>query len=175
MIYFFKPFPSSVMDFFNWKPFIKNVWFRKHFMKFVYGLQVLLVLISMRLGVWNFANWVIRIIIFIMVYIIHELLHICVVYKIGDISLTRSGIFFWINSNAIMGKKRFWLFMTLPMIVLTIIPSALSLTSSLASEPLKYISWMNAIISGSDIINSILIAIKPSNAKFCRGYYTIED
>lgn len=100
-------------------------------MKFVYILQVVLVLISMVLGVWNFANWVIKSIIFIMVFIIHELLHILVVYKIGDISLTHSGIFFWLNSNA--------------------------------------------IIAGSDIINSILIAIKPSNAKFCRGYYIVEN
>ena len=111
-----------------------------------------------------------------MVFIIHELLHILVVYKIGDISLTHSGIFFWLNSNAIMSKKRFWLFMTLPLLVLTIIPMfLLPLTSGLAFDVLMYILWINAIIAGSDIINSILIAIKPSNAKFCRGYYIVEN
>ena len=38
-------------------------------------------------------------------------------------------------------------------------------------ELLRYILCVNAIIAGSDIINSILIAVKPSNAKFCGGYY----
>jgi len=176
MIYLFKPLPYSDMDFSNWIPFIKNACFRKHFMKFVYSLQVVLILMSLMLGVWNFANWVIKSIIFILVFIIHELLHILVVYKIGDISLTHSGIFFWLNSNATMSKKRFWLFMTLPLLALTIVPMVfLPLASGFAFEVLMYILWINAIIAGSDIINSILIAIKPSNAKFCRGYYIIEN
>lgn len=175
MIYLFKPFPSSDMDFSNWIPFIKRVWFRTHFMKFVYSLQVVLVLASMMLGVWNFANWLIKSIIFISVFIVHELLHILVVYKIGDISLTHSGIFFWLNSNAIMSKTRFWLFMTLPLLGLTILPIfVLPFTRGVAFDVLMYILWINAIIAGSDIINSILIAVKPSNAKFCRGYYVVE-
>ncbi|MGN1175814.1 MAG: DUF3267 domain-containing protein [Roseburia sp.] len=172
MIYLFESLPSSDIDFSNWTPFIKNAWFRKHFMKFVYSLQVLLVLVSMMMGVWDFANWVIKSIIFILVFIVHELLHILVVYKIGDISLTHSGIFFWLNSNAIMSKKRFWLFMTLPFLVLTLIPIfVLPFISGVAFEVLMYILWINAIIAGSDIINSILIAMKPANVKFCRGYY----
>ena len=175
MIYLFKPLPADDMDFSGYLPFIKNVWFRTHFMKFVYMLQVVLVLISMMLGVWNFANLLIRSIIFILVFIIHELLHIIVVYRIGDISLTHSGIFFWLNSNAIMSKRRFWLFMTLPLLVLTIIPmSFLPFTSGFTYDVLMYILWINAIIAGSDIINSVLIAMKPANAKFCRGYYIIE-
>lgn len=175
MFCLFKPLPSSDMDFSNYFPFIKNVWFRKHFMKFVYILQVVLVFISLLLGVWNFANWLTKSIIFIMVFILHELLHILVIYKIGDISLTYSERFFWLNSNAIMSKKRFWMFMTLPLLVLTIIPMFfLPLTSGFAFDLLMYILWINAIIAGSDIINSILIAIKPSNAKFCRGYYILE-
>lgn len=87
-----------------------------------------------------------------------------------------SGIFFWLNSNAVMSKKRFWLFMTLPLLVLTIIPmSFLPLTSGFTYDVLMYILWINAIIAGSDIINSVLIALKPANAKFCRGYYIIEN
>ena len=176
MFYFLKPLPSSGIDFSNWIPFIKNEWFRKHFMKFVYSLQVVLILSSMMLGVWDFANGVIKSIIFVLVFIFHELLHILVVYKIGDISLTHSGIFFWLNSNSIMSKNRFWLFMTLPLFVLTIIPILiLPFTCGFAFEVLMYILWINAIIAGSDIINSILIAIKPSNAKFSRGYYIIEN
>ena len=176
MIYFFKPLPPSDIDYSNYRPFIKNEWFRKHFMKFVYFLQVVLILISIVLGVWDFSNWFIKIIIFSLVFITHELLHILVVYKIGDISLTHKGIFFWLNSNAVMSKKRFWLFMTLPLLVLTIIPMfLLFLVDGYVFEVLMYIMWVNAIIAGSDIVNSILIAIKPSNAKFCRGYYIIEN
>lgn len=62
-------------------------------MKFVYSLQVVLFLMSTMLGVWNFANWIIKASVFILVFIVHELLHISVVYNIGDISLTHSGIF----------------------------------------------------------------------------------
>ena len=29
MLYLFKPLPSNDKDFSTWKPFIKNVWFRK--------------------------------------------------------------------------------------------------------------------------------------------------
>ena len=172
MLYLFKPLPANDRDFSNWKPFIKNVWFRKHFMKFVYSLQIVLIIIATMMGVWNFANWIIKGSAFILVFIVHELLHISVVYKIGDISLTHSGIFFWLNSNAVMSKKRFWLFMTLPLLVLTIIPMFfLPLTDGFAFELLRYILCVNAIIAGSDIINSILIAVKPSNVKFCGGYY----
>ena len=176
MMYFFKPLPPSDMDFSNYRPFIKNEWFRKHFMMFVYVLQATLILISVALGVWNFSNIFVRVLVFVIVYLCHELLHILVVYRIGDISLTHSGIFLWLNSSAIMSKKRFWLFMTLPLLVLTIIPmSFLPFARGFSFDVLKYIAWINAIIAGSDIINSILIAIKPSNAKFCRGYYIIEN
>ena len=176
MIYFFKSISPSDIDFSIWQPFIKNEWFRKHFMKFVYLLQFILILISIVFGVWEFSNWLIRIIIFSMVFITHELLHILVVYKIGDIYLTHSGIFFWLNCNAVMNKTRFWLFMTLPLFVLTIVPMfLLPLIEGLAFELLRYVLWVNAIIAGSDIINSILIVMKPSNAKFCRGYYMIEN
>lgn len=107
MLYLFKPLPANDRDFPNWKPFIKNVWFQRHFMKFVYSLQIVLIIISTMMGVWNFANWIIKGSAFILVFIVHELLHISVVYKIGDISLTHSGIFFWLNSNAVMSKKDF--------------------------------------------------------------------
>ena len=62
--------------------------------------------------------------------------------------------------------------MTLPLLVLTIIPMIfLPLTDGFVFELLRYILCVNAIIAGSDIINSILIAVKPSNVKFCGGYY----
>lgn len=37
-----------------------------------------------------------------------------------------------------------------------------------------FVAWLNAIIAGSDILNSVLILIKPGKAKFYRGYYIIE-
>ncbi len=176
MFYFFKPLPPNDIDYTIYKPFIKNEWFHKNYMKFVYALQLILIYLSIKLGVWNFANWLTQTIVFIMVFLCHELLHIVVVYKIGDISLTHSGIFFWLNSNAVMNKKRYWLFMTLPLLVLTIIPLFfLPLLEGFIFEMFMYIIWINAIIAGSDIINSFLIAIKPSRSKFCRGYYTIES
>lgn len=176
MIYWMKPLPHSDVDCSNYLPFIRNVWFRNHFMKFVYVLQALLVEISIVLGVWNFSNWVIKIAVFCTVFVCHELLHVLVVYKIGDISLTHSGIFFWLNSNAVMSKGRFWLFMSLPLLVLTIVPAfMLPLAEGFVFDLLLYISWVNAMIAGADIINSVLIAVKPSNAKFYRGYYFLED
>jgi hypothetical protein len=38
---------------------------------------------------------------------------------------------------------------------------------------LLFVSWINSIISAADIINSVLIAIKPRGAVFCSGYYRI--
>ena len=99
-----------------------------------------------------------------------------VVYKIGDISLTYSGRFLWLNSSAVMSKKRFWLFMTLPLIGLTVVPMILvPMADGMVLDILRYILWVNVIIAGSDIINSVLIAIKPSNTRFYRGYYRTED
>lgn len=36
---------------------------------------------------------------------------------------------------------------------------------------LVYVAWVNSIIAGSDIINSVLIAIKPNNVLIYRGFY----
>ncbi len=74
MLYLFKPLPANDRDFSNWKPFIKNVWFQRHFMKFVYSLQIILIIISMMLGVWNFANGIIKGSVFILVFIVYELI-----------------------------------------------------------------------------------------------------
>ncbi|MBR2132282.1 MAG: DUF3267 domain-containing protein [Oscillospiraceae bacterium] len=175
MIYLFKPLPSSDMDYSNWTPFIKNAWLRKNFMKFVYSLQVVLYLVALMLGVWNFANGAIQTIILVLLLVVHELLHMLVVYKIGDISVTYSGLFFWINSTATMSKKRYWLFVTLPLLVLTVIPIfILPFTDGVAFQLIRFIVWLNMCMSSFDIIKSILVAIKPSNAKFNRGYYIVE-
>ena len=75
-----------------------------------------------------------------------------------------------------MSKKRFWMFMSLPLLVLTVIPLCLlPFTKGVIFEGMLYVLWINAIIAGVDIINSVLIAIKPAKAVFYRGYYKIEE
>lgn len=95
MIIWFRHLPQISMDIAQWIPFIKSNWFRKHYMKFVYLLQIIIFLTSL-----FFDAWVIRIdtfsliLIGIFVFIIHESLHIFVINNKGDISLTFSGTFF---------------------------------------------------------------------------------
>ncbi|WP_102272154.1 DUF3267 domain-containing protein [Cytobacillus massiliigabonensis] len=176
MILWFRHLPQVRLDLSEWTPFIQNDWFRKHYMKFVYLLQVIIFLVPYFVGGWfpripMFALFLIG----ILVFIIHEALHIIVVNKKGDISLTFRGIFFWLHTNAILSNPRFWIFMSLPFIALSIVPLIISL---FLSEDLKsvllFVSWINAMISGSDIINSFLIAMKPKNSEFCRGYYRLK-
>lgn len=146
-------------------------------MKFVYLIQFIIFLIPFIFETpFSQMNMFTLIVIGIVVFIIHESIHIAIIKKKGDISLTFSGIFFWLQTNAILSKTRFWFFMTSPFLVLTVIPAALSLfTSGDIQSILLFISWINAFISGSDMINSILIAIKPKNAVFCRGYYQVKS
>ena len=172
MLYFMKPLPDSKINITDWKPFIKNQWFRKNFMYFVYCLQAILLIFSIIFGVWRFSNAFIKVGLFIRVFIIHELLHLIVIYKVGDISITHSGIFFWITSGAVLTKLRFFVFMSLPFIGLTIVPAIIcAFLSGGLKDIVAYVAWVNSIIAGSDIINSVLIAIKPNNSLFYRGYY----
>lgn len=172
MLYFMKPLSNHNIDTKEWKPFIKNQWFRMHFMYFVYGLQIALLICSIVFGVWKPLPGFLEILLFICVFVIHELIHIAVIYKAGDISITRSNIFFWIASGAVLTKLRFLIFMSLPFIVLTAIPIVLSIFFAGALKNIIiYIMCINSIISGSDIINTVLIAIKPTGSLFYRGYY----
>lgn len=176
MILWFRRLPQFRMNLSEWTPFIKNHWLQKHYMKFVYLLQVIIFLIPYFFGGWFpgtpiFALFLIG----IFVFIIHEILHIIVINKKGDISLTFSGIFFWLHTNAILSKQRFWVFMSLPFIGLSVVPF---IVSFFLSEDIKsiflFVSWINSMISASDIINSVLIAIKPKNSVFCNGYYRLK-
>ncbi|PEJ98032.1 DUF3267 domain-containing protein [Bacillus wiedmannii] len=165
------------MDLSEWNPFIQNNWHRKHYMKFVYVLQIIIFLIPNYFGAsFTDLNIFYLIIIGILVFIIHECLHIIVINNKGDICLTRSGIFFWLNTNAILSKARFWIFMSLPIIVLSVIPAIISsFVSGNIKSILLFVCWINAIISASDIYNSLLIAIKPKHSIFCRGYYKVKE
>lgn len=176
MILWFRHLPQVSIDLSKWTPFIRNHWLRTHYMKFVYLLQVILFLLP-----FIFKGWfppitaIVLFLIGIFVFILHEILHIIVINKKGDISLTFSGIFFWLHTNAILSKLRFWIFMSLPFMALSVVPFIVSL---FLSEDIKsillFVSWINALISASDIINSFLIAIKPKNSVFCKGYYRLQ-
>ena len=175
MIVWFRHLPQITMNLIEWTPFIKSNWFRKHYMKFVYLLQITILFIYPFFDAWfNSTNLLALILIGILVFIIHESLHILVVHKKGDISLTFRGTFFWLHTNAILSKTRFWIFMTLPLIVLSLMPAIVSFfVSGNIKSILLFVCWLNLLISGSDIINSFLIAIKPRNSVFCRGYYQV--
>ena len=177
MIFWFRHLPQKSIDFSDWTPFIKNNWYRKHYMKFVYLLQLIFFLIPHFFSTaFSNLNVFLLIIIGILVFIIHEWLHILVINKKGDISLTFSGIFFWINTNAILSKIRFWVFMGLPFIVLSVVPFTVSFyVLGKIKLILLFLSWFNTLISASDIINLVLIAIKPKKSVFCRGYYKIKN
>lgn len=165
------------MDLSEWNPFIQNNWHRKHYMKFVYVLQIIIFLIPNYFGAsFTDLNIFYLIIIGILVFIIHECLHIIVINNKGDSSLTRSGVFFWLNTNAILSKARFWTFMSLPIIVLSVIPAIISsCVSGNIKSILLFVCWINSIISASDIYNSLLIAMKPKHSIFCRGYYKVKE
>ena len=177
MIILFRNLPQKSMDLSEWTPFIQNNWYRKHYMKFVYLLQIIIFLIPQffTTGFTNF-NIFLLILIGILVFIIHECLHILVINTKGDISLTFKGIFFWLNTNASLSKDRFWVFMSLPFIVLSVVPVIISFyVLGNIKLILLFVAWINTLISSSDIINSFLIAIKPKNTVFCRGYYQIKQ
>ncbi len=176
MILWFRHLPQLSMDLSEWTPFIQNHWFRKHYMKFVYLLQIIIFLIPYFFEGWlPHFNLFALILIGIFVFIIHEALHIIVINKKGDISLTFSGIFFWLRTNAILSKPRFWVFMSLPFIALSVMPVIVSFfVSGDMKSILLFVSWINTLISASDMINSFLIAIKPKNSVFCKGYYRLQ-
>ena len=175
MIYLFKNFSKNNIDLSEWKSFISNEWFRKNYMTFVYILMGLLFLISNRFCIWVNENFVIEFLVFILVFIIHELLHIITVVFKGDISFTHSGIFFWLNINMILTKMRFFLFMSLPIITLSIVPFGVSLFVNFHLRNwLIIVCWFNLIIASSDIINSLLIIIKPNHTLFYKGFYQLK-
>ena len=174
MIIWFRHLPPRSMDLSKWSPFIQNNWYRKHYMKFVYLLQIIIFLIPNFFGRgYTHLNIFTLIIISIFVFIVHECLHIVVINKKGDISFTFRGIFFWLNTNAILSKTRFLVFMSLPFIVISVVPGIMSFyVSGNMKSIMLFVSWINSLISASDIINVFLIAIKPNNSVFCRGYYS---
>ncbi|MFS0780242.1 DUF3267 domain-containing protein [Bacillus sp. 1P06AnD] len=164
------------MDWSEWTPFIQNNGYRTHYMKCVYLFQTLLFLIPFFFETsFSHIHIYLLVIIGILVFIIHECIHIVAVNKKGDSSFTFSGLFFWLHTNAILSKIRFWVFMSAPFLLLSVMPAILSFyVSSNITSILLFISWINAVISSSDIINSMLIMIKPRKSVFCSVYYRVE-
>lgn len=177
MILWFRHLPELHMNLVEWNPFIQHRWFRENYMKLVYFLQFIIFLFPFIYGGWlPHVHLFVLILIGILVFITHEALHIIVIYKKGDISLTFSGIFFWLHTNAILSKLRFWFFMSLPFIALSILPFIISFFATGEFKSiLFFISWINAMFSASDIVNSFLIAIKPKNSLFRNGYYRVQS
>lgn len=176
MLFWNKTIPQLNIDQREYKPLIKNDWFRKHYMWFAYGLMILIYLTAFFTGGFRAGNIIIRILVFLAVYPVHELLHIVTVCRKGDIYLSHSGIYFWLTPDIELSKGRFWIFITLPLIILTGFTGAGAVFASGAlREYLAYIAWINAFIAGSDIINSFLILIKPSGSSFYRGYYRLKE
>jgi Putative zincin peptidase len=175
MILWFLHLLQINMNLSEWIPFIRNDWFRNQFMKFVYLLQKMILLLPFVFGGWpGNMNIFVYIFIGICVFVLHECLHIIILKSKGDISLTFKG-FFWLNTNAVLTKTRFWIFMSLPLIVLSVIPFLLSFyVSGNLKTTILFIGWINLLISASDIINSVLFALKPKNTVFCRGYYRLK-
>jgi len=173
MIYWNRPLPELQIDWKEYKPFIKNEWFRSHYMWFTYGLMGLIFAVGVFGGVLKAGSPVLELLIILPLYVTHELLHILVVFRKGDLYLNYfGGIYLWLTPDVALGKGRFWLFITLPFLVLT--PGAGiagMLIGGRCGDFLWYLAWVNAIIAGSDILNSVLIAVKPKGSLFYRGYY----
>lgn len=173
MIYWFKQLPASTVDLSPWRRFIHYDFFHDHFMKFVYLLQVIVFCIPFifRLSFYPFSL-IGLIVIGIITFIVHELIHMVFIYRHGNISLTFSNMFFWLHTDAILTKGRFLSFMSGPFIALSLIPLVLSIfTQGNLQLCFLFIGWINIIFSAADIINSIIILCKPKHAKFYRGYY----
>ena len=175
LILWLKQLPFPQLDKTIWKPFIKHPFFRMHFMKFVYALQLLVLAIPfLSNNSFPSLSLPLLIAIYLIILVIHEYIHIVVIYSKGDISLTFRGTFFWLHTNAPLHKGRFLLFMSLPFFTLSVLPFLISFfVTNEVKALLLYISWVNTFLSSSDIINTFLIFIKPKDAIFCRGFYKL--
>jgi hypothetical protein len=176
MIYWFKNLPAKPLHGDTWKPVIPYKWLIKNFMVTVYVLQFSLIILFMLYlrNIPNVMNGDINphslsheilsyisdniFILIIAVFIIHELLHITVIFNKADFSITFSKLYFWINTNAELSKYRAFTFVFLPLFILTVTPfiSSLFITNDLAYF-FRIIAFLNLIISSADIINSTFI------------------
>ena len=192
MIYWFKNLPPKSFDENNmWKPIIPYKLLRERFMVAVYSLQFALFVIfmiyvrsytpnydiNMQSSIYKILNYISNhknmiYISLIVIFIIHELLHIVVIFNKGDFSITFKYLFFWISTDAEMAKFRRFTFVFLPLFILTVMPFIISLFifNDLAYI-IRIIALFNLMVSSADIIISAFILSKPNKAIFCGGMY----
>ena len=188
MIYWFQNLPPKSLYDDVWKPVIMYKWLRKSFMAAVYILQFVLLIVFMIYvknyipNILNSVPVVIRISIprsaiyisLIAMLVVHEILHIAVIFSKGDFSITFRHLFFWINTDAELSKFRYFIFICLPLFILSVIPFIISLFFyNNLTYVLRIIAFFNLIISSADVINAVFILPKPNKAIFCRGMYRI--
>ena len=172
MVRWVKTMPAPEIDHSVYRPFIRNDRFRKNYMIFAYGLMAVLAVLCFLTGGERGVPVYLWLVSFAAVFLVHESLHILVAYTGGDIYMTRRGLYFWLQPDMEMSKGRFFLFMSLPLLTLTVLPAVLLFfLSGPAASWLKWIAWVNAFIAGSDILNTVLIPFKPRDAVFYWGYY----
>ena len=191
-IYWFKNLPpKSFDDNINWKPVIPYKWLREKFMVAVYILQFALFAIfmmyvrsytpnydiNMQSQIYKILDYIsnnksIIYILLAVIFIIHEILHITVIFKKWDFSITFKYLFLWISTNAELSKFRQLTFTSLPLFMLTVIPFIISLfVFNDLAYIIRIIAFFNLMVSSADIINSFFILIKPNKAIFCGGMY----
>ncbi|HAS92160.1 MAG TPA: DUF3267 domain-containing protein [Clostridiales bacterium] len=174
MLNWFKELEPVKVDTNIWKPFIQNEWFNRNFMFISRILQFILIVGSILFGVWDYFPASKNLILVLLVFVVHEGIHIITIYRNGNVNLTRSKLDFWIYTDKVLTKTHFWIFMTAPILILSAIPVLLYFcTNGILNELMLFIAWVNLIIARTDIINSILILLKPSGSVFCRGYYYV--
>lgn len=76
MLYIGKELPQMDIDENEYKPFIRHEWFRRNYMWFAYGLMILLFITALSLGRLRAGHFMIRLVLFAITYLVHELLHI---------------------------------------------------------------------------------------------------
>lgn len=186
MIYWFKYMPEKIMYDKELFPVIKNKWIRNNTILFANALSIVFI-IAFHLFYENPVKIFIEVIspIFmipvlliglVFILFIHELLHSAVVLGKDDMSVTFNKGAIFIITNAELSKAHWFIFISLPLIALTIIPFGVSffIADDIASI-LRYISVLNLALSLIDIINIPNIITKPKDAVFWRGMYYIPD
>jgi len=192
MIYWFielppKPFDDNIKI---WKLVIPYKWLRECFMAVVYLLQFVLVIVLMTyirnytpkydydinsqsvILIYKIFSYISnhRSIIYITIItmpVIHELLHIAVIFNKGDFSITFKHFFFWITSNAEMSKFRYFTFTFLPLFILAGIPFILSFFAfNTLAFIFRVIALYNLIISTA----SVLVFSNSSTVKYSEAY-----
>lgn len=186
MLYWFKQLPETKREGDGWEPFINTPWLNKNYNKlFKACMLIWIIALSLYAGTYYQSirdNYTIIIIAAISVALafavlaVHEALHILVVYRYGDVSLTRvKG--YWgmvgVDSAAELSKLHYLIFALLPTLLLTVCPLIISLfTTGFASYFLGFAALSN--ISPVDIINSIVVIRKPRGTVILSGYYKVE-